>query len=640
MSILPIQLARVSNLLQTDVATQNITQTQQDLLEVQNELSTGERINTPSDDPGDSAIVLQLQKTLQQRDAYSTNLQQAQSQLGEVDSSLGDLTDLVQQAMTIASQNVGSQVTAQQRQGAAAVVESLYSQAISIGNKEFAGGYIFAGDKSTDAPFVTTNGGVQFVGSTNLLQNADDQNTLVPFQVNGAQVFGALSSRVTGSVDLTPSLTPNTRISDLRGAGGMGVHLGSLQLGNGTTNKLVDLSQAGTVQDLVNAINNAGVGNITASISGNRLVLSTTGADNITVNEVGGGTTAADLGILKTAGGGVGASVIGSGVQPTVTLLTPLASLKNGAGIDQTHGLIITNGQSTATINLATANTVEDLLNAINSSGADVRAQINATGNGIDILNPVQGKQMTVAENGGTTATDLGVRSFGPTTPLAELNGGAGVRTVNPGPDFEITAASGANFTVSLNGAVTMQDVIDRINAAASATGVAASFATTGNGIVLTDSSIGSGKLTVTPMNFSNAAADLGLTTPASGNVIKGADVDQVSAQGLFANLAKLRDALNSNDQAGITAAAQGLQADHDRVVTIRGQTGAQVQELQGRTNSLQDQNVATKAMLSQLQDADYATTITKFTTLQTSLQASLESTARMLNLSLLDFLG
>ena len=639
MSILPIQLARVSNLLRTDVATQQITQTQQDLLQVQNELSTGERLNAPSDDPGDSAIVMQLQKTLEQRDAYAKNLQSAQSQLGEVDSSLGDLTDLVQQAMTIASQNVSSEVTPQQRQAAAAIVQSLYSQAISIGNKQFEGSYLFAGDKSTSPPFLIANGGVQFVGSTNLLQNTDDEATLLPFQINGANVFGALSSRVTGSVDLTPALGPATRIADLRGAGGNGVHLGSIQLGNGVTTKLVDLSHADTVQDVVNAINNAAVGNITASISGNHLVLSTSGADNITVTDLAGGTTAADLGILKSTGGGAGASVIGASVQPMVTLLTPMAALRNGAGIDQTHGLLITNGQSTASVTFASASTVEDLLNAINSSGTNVRAQINTAGNGIDILNPVQGTQMTIAENGGTTAADLGVRSFSPATPLAELNAGKGVGTVNPGPDFQITKSDGTSFTVSLSGAVTVQDVINRINAAAGGAGLTASFATTGNGIVLTDTAGGAGKPTVTPLNFSTAAADLGLTTPAAGTVIKGPDVDPVQVPGLFANLAKLRDALNNNDQAGITAAAEGLQADHDRIVTIRGQTGAQVQEVQGRQNSLQDQNVATKAVLSQLQDADVPATIAKFSTLQTALQATLQTTAKTMNLSLLDFL-
>ena len=637
-TILPISLARVSNLLQTDVSTQQITQTQRDLLEVQNELSTGERLNAPSDDPGDSAIVMQLQKTLEQRDAYSKNLQNAQSQLSEVDSSLGDLTDLLQQAQTIASQNVGSQVTSDQRQAAAAVVETLYNQAVSIGNKQFEGAYLFAGDKSTNAPFVPANGGIQFVGSTQLLQNVDDENVSLKFQVSGADVFGALSSRVMGSVDLTPSLTPTTRIADLNGATNSGVQLGTIQIGNGTTTANVDLSHADTIQDVANAINAAGVGNITASIAGNHLVLSTSGADNITVNDVGGGSTAADLGILQTTGAGAGASVVGASVQPKVTLLTPLSALRNGAGIS-TGGLVITNGQASANISLSSATTVEDLLNAVNGSGVNVRAQINATGNGIDILNPIQGTKMTISENGGTTAADLGVRSFNPSTNLSELNGGKGVATVNPGPDFQITRSDGTSFTVSLSGAVTVQDVINRINTASGGAGVTASFATTGNGITLTDTAGGAGTLTVTPMNFSTAAADLGLTAPAVGNVIQGTDVDPVEASGLFANLAKLRDALNANDQAGITAAAQGLQADHDRVVEIRGTNGAAVQEVQSRQTSLQGQNIATQALLSQLKDTDFPTAIEKFSTLQTSLQATLETTAKSLQLSLLDFL-
>jgi len=156
----------------------------------------------------------------------------------------------------------------------------------------------------------------------------------------------------------------------------------------------------------------------------------------------------------------------------------------------------------------------------------------------------------------------------------------------------------------------------------------------------LTDTAGGLGTLSVAALNFSPAAADLGINQPAAGNVITGKDADPVDAQGLFANLAKLRDALNSNDQAAITAAAEGLKTDADRVINVRGRTGAQVQELQRRQDSLAGQKIATQAMISQLQDADYATTITKFTTLQTALQATLMTTAKTMNLSLLNFLG
>jgi flagellar hook-associated protein 3 FlgL len=639
MSIDPIQLARVSTLSRSNLATQQIDQTQQQLQETQLELSTGKRLNVPSDDPGDSSVVMTLQKSMDKQNAYLTNVQQAQSQLGEMDSTLGDLNSLITQTQTIASQNGGSEVSADQRAAAAAVVQTLYTQAVSIGNKEFEGSYLFGGDKSTTAPFLSTNGGVQFVGSTSLLQNTIDQNSSLAFQVSGADVFGALSSRVTGTADLTPALTATTRVSDLRGATGAGVHLGTIQIGNGTTTKSVDLSQADTMQDVVNSINAAAVGNITASIGGNHLVLSTSGSDNITITDPAGATTAADLGIRQTTGGGAGASVVGASVQPNVTLLTPLSALKGGAGIDTTHGLIITNGQSSATVNLASANTVEGLLNAINSSGTGVRAQIDPSGTGIDILNPIQGTQMTIAENGGTTAADLGVRSFSPSSALTELNGGHGVQAVNPGPDFQITRSDGSNFSVSLNGALTVQDVISRINTASGGVGLTAGFATTGNGIVLTDSAGGAGKPTVTSLNFSAAAADLGLTTAAVGNTITGTDANPVEAPGLFANLAKLRDALTSSNQAAITAAAGGLGADQQRVVTMRGQTGAQEQELQSRQSSIQDQNVSTQALISQLQDADMPATIAKFATLQTALQATLQVSARTLQLSLMDFL-
>lgn len=617
-----------------------INLTQQQLLETQNQLSTGHRISEPGDDPGAAAVVMQLQRAQQLNATYSSNLGQAQSQLGEVDSTLGDLSTLLTQAQSIASQNVSSEVTPAERQAAAKIVETLYSQSISLGNKQFQGAYLFGGDKANRAPFATVNGGVQFVGSTTTLQNSADDSTMLPFQVSGADVFGALSSRVTGSVDLTPQLTATTRISDLRGATGGGVQLGTIRIGNGTTTALVDLSHADNVQDIANAITAAGLGNISASVSGDHLVVSTSGTDDITVSDVGGGTTAASLGIVQNTGAGAGVAVTGSGLQPRVDLLTPLSALKNGAGIDTTHGLVITNGQNTATISLAGATTVQDLLNGINSSSVHVQAQVNAAGTGIDILNPIQGTRMTIAENGGTTAADLGVRSFGPASSLSELNGGKGVGTAQPGPDFQVTRSDGTSFSVSVAGAQTVQDVIDRINTAAGGTGISASFATTGNGIVLTDTAGGPGSPSVTALNYSPAAADLGINKAAAGNLITGGDSDPVESQGVFANLAKLRDALNANDQAGITAAAEALKGDADRVINVRGRTGAQVQEIQRRQDSLAGQKTATQAMISQLQDADYAETITKFTTLQTALQATLMTAAKTMNLSLLNFLG
>jgi flagellar hook-associated protein 3 FlgL len=222
---------------------------------------------------------------------------------------------------------------------------------------------------------------------------------------------------------------------------------------------------------------------------------------------------------------------------------------------------------------------------------------------------------------------------------LAELNDGRGVSTVT-GPEFQITRRDGTSFQVEISGATTVQDVIDAINTADAGGGVTASFATTGNGLVLTDSTGGAGQLSAFSINFSTAAKDLGLDQASAGNTLAGADTNRIETPGVFGNLQKLRVALQASDQKAITAAAEGLKADYDRIVRVRGETGARVQELDARQNRLADENLSTTKLLSDLRDTDFTDAISRFQTLQTALQASMQTTAKVLNLSLMDFLG
>ena len=193
---------------------------------------------------------------------------------------------------------------------------------------------------------------------------------------------------------------------------------------------------------------------------------------------------------------------------------------------------------------------------------------------------------------------------------------------------------------MDLDGSVTIQDVINKINAADGGNGTTASFSSTGNGIVITDTAAGSGPLALSPANFSNAAADLGLLAAPVGTTLTATDTNPIQSNGVFSNLAKLRAGLLSSDSAKITEAAEGLKVDQDRVVVVRGTTGAKVQELTSRANRMEDQNVATTSLLSDLEDTNYTDAISKFQTLQTQLQAAMQAGAAQMKLSLLDFLG
>jgi flagellar hook-associated protein 3 FlgL len=636
MSVIPIGLSRISTLMQSDLTAQNIDSTQSQLLKVENELSTGQAINVPSDNPSAASMIMQLNQTLNRQQTYNDTINTTSSQLAQTDTSLGDLTTLLQQAQQVASADVGSDVTQTQRQSDIAVVQSLYNQSLSIANQQLNGQYLFGGATGNSQPFVESNGVVQFTGTAQTLQNSVDDGISVSLQANGAQVFGALSSGVTGSADVSPALAAQTRLSDLGGAANSGIPLGSIQLSNGAVTKTVNLSGASNVGDVVNLINQATVGGITASITGQGLTLTGAPADNITVT----GTTALDLGIATpTTGEGAGVSDVGSSLNPRVTLLTPISTLRNGLGINNS-GLAITNGQLTKTVTWSPTGTVQDILNAINGAGLGVQAQINAAGTGINILNASQGTSLSVGENGGTTAAELGIQTFSATTPLAQLNNGQGVQTAGGvTPDFQITASDGSKFQVSVSAATTVQDVINEINAAAGPK-VTASLATTGSGIVLTDSSGGAGTFSVAQLNASSAASELGLTVAASGNTITGADIGAPTSTGIFGNLQALMTALQSGNQKAITAAGGNLQTDTNRVIEVRGQTGAVEQELANRQTDLSQQKTATQSLVSQLQNVDMTQAITEFQTLQTALQASLQTAAKTLQTSLLDFIG
>ncbi len=449
------------------------------------------------------------------------------------------------------------------------MVQSLYNQALSIANQQYNGQYLFGGATGDSQPFVESNGVVQFVGSSQTLENEVDDGISVSFQANGAEVFGSLTSGVTGSADISPSLTAQTRLSDVGGAENDGIQLGSIQLSNGTVTQTVDLSSASSIGDVVNLINQAGVGGITASITGQGLTLTGAGTDNITVT----GVTAQDLGIATPTGGeGLGNPDVGSSLNPRVTLLTPLSTLDNGSGIDNS-GLTITNGQLSKTITWSPTGTVQDMLNAINGAGLGVQAEINPAGTGINILNASQGTSLSVGENGGQTAADLGLQTLSLSTPLSQLNNGQGVQTAGgTTPDFQITAMDGSTFQISVSSATTVGDVINDINAATGAK-VVASLATTGSGIILTDTTGGGGALSVTPLNDSSAAADLGLNVTASGNTLTGADVGAPTSTGIFGDLQSLMTALQSGDQDAITAAGGNIQTDTSRVIEAQGQT-------------------------------------------------------------------
>ena len=644
MAIGPINITRVSHNMRSLSLFESLQRGQVTLYDEQNRVASGRRYLSPSDDPASAAQVLRMTEILDQREQLVLNVRHGDNLLMAADTALTEANNLLVEAHSIASQHLGTLSDAEQRQAAAELVSAIIDQLVNVGNREYMGRYIFAGRNSGSQPFTYATGGIAYTGDAGQLSVRVGEQELDDVSFSGDAVFGALSGRVGGLVDLNPGLRPETRLEDLDGANQKGIrreHLILVEEG-GAGRFLVDLTEADTMADVVDFINEAATAAgaaLTASLTDTGLEI-TPGGYAVSVTDTSTGLIASDLGILTPVA--QTDPITGADLNVRVTATTPISELMAGAGVDLTDSILIRNGADEVLVELSGAETVQDVLNLINNARVNVRAVINEEGTGIEVINLVSGTSMSIGENGGLTATALGIRSLDRDTPLSELNDGRGVETKEGEDDIRITAKDGSTVDVNLDGAETIGDVIDLINAAATAAGVAieAGLALVGNGIRIQDTTGGAGDLAVSRLNYSYAIDDLGLERVARGanTEVVSEDTNGVRADSVLSALYDLEHALRADDELGITLAADRLNEFMDDFLEARGVIGARSKGFSDRLTQMEDATYATQEYVSKLRDLDYTEAITRFQSAQVALQASLMTGSRLMSLSLMDY--
>lgn len=688
MSSIPSGLARVPNLLRSQISLSNLTRTNIDLLRVQGQLASGKAINRVSDDAVRSATIMELQDRLERGVQRQRNIEHARASLGVLDKALGEAGDLSQEAKSMALAQIGFPTGADERRGQAVVVNSLISSLFNTANRQGVAGYVFGGSQPEKQPFEELLGGYRYVGQGAGLSTELGLAESVPITIGGATGLGSTSARVRGTVDLDPTLTATTRLSDLSGARGLGITPGQIEFSfdNGVRTK-IDLSTADTVQDVIDSVTSAlrqyetdngvtmlGPGAVSFSGSGLSIdVVADVPNPPLQFFEVGGGVTAQDLGIAAApVFSFVNGAPAGLDLNPRITWRTPVSAL---AGVTGGLGSIkVTNGSGTATVDLSSAVTLEDVKNLIEGTKLGVRVAINGAGTGIDVYSELAAGEkgaMAIEEVPGSnaTASRLGIRSLSTGTQISDFNFGRGVGIVDgakdpitglPDPardvDFFITLGDVAatRFTVDLRpqDIVSVQTVINRINSEVGSQLTAAGYqpgdlvaglSNGANGLTLVQSPTFPNAITVTGQNNSPAADQLGFSKgtyfPTSATFI-GEDRAKVRVDGLFSDLIDLRNALAGNNTAGIGFASEKLAGSIDALSQARGTVGGFAQRVEYAEQHEEDATVFNEQVRSQMEDLDYTEAATRFSLLQTQLAAGLRSTASASSLTLLDFLG
>ena len=691
MSSIPSNLGRVPDLLRSQYSLATINRTNLDIFRIANQLSTGKAILRPSDDSVKAATIAAVQTRIDRAEQLSRNLQVADSSLSTLDQALGEASDLLLEAQSIASEQVSFGSSEGERASQAIVIQSIIDGLFQIANRDSRVGHVFAGSTPNDQPLHSFLGGYRYTGRGPGMSTDLNLNGSIPVTLGGDTLLGNTSSRVRGTSDLDPDLTADTRLANLDGARGIGVQRGVVKFSfDGGAPQSIDLSTAETIDDVIDRVTAAilayeaenettvlGSGGV--SFDGNSLTIDVDGAGGtnptLVFSDVGTGTTALDLGLAADDESLAfdAATSAGINMNPRLSWNTPLSSLRGLDGVDLGKIRLRAQGVS-RTVDLAGSESLQDIRNRIEASGLGVRVEINADGTGINVYNEVAssaGNALSIEEiedNGGT-ASALGIRTLDTTTRLSDFNEGRGVRyitgAVDPDSgdpdasfdiDFTITLGNGGTIDVNFGPGdmATVETMLAAINSQAAdqladqgmaASLFTASLSTDGNGIVLAQDNTAGGMsdpIAIEPRNNSQAASDLGLLRGErsdDGSSIVGDDRAKIRPHNVFSWLIDLRDSLTGNSTSGIGIAGENIGNAVDTLAETRALVGGYANRVGRETDALEDRNVLDASLLSQLQDADFAQAATQLSLLQTQLQAALQTTATISSLSLLNYL-
>jgi flagellin len=368
----------VLNNLNAVYAENSLNNTNNSLTTILQQLSSGSRINSGADDAAGLSLVNGLQANSQALTQSATNATEGVGLLQVADGALSQVTNLLNRAVTLATETSNGTLNSSQSAAANQEYQSILSEINNIGstttynqNQVFTGAAagvgIYTGDSSTAGASIDD----LFFATLSSATVGDSGGTVQ--QSNAGQFFDL--SKDTGGA-LTTAATEGDPIT--------GALKFTVTNPDGTTSTLT--TTATTVSGLIAEINQDGIPGVTASFT--------------SASAVGdSGVAAGDTGILVS---NTNANVaIATTLKDTTTGITP-AAFASTAATETIQYVAAAGGDKSANLsltNLSTQGNAETALTTLNDAISYVAAQDGYIGAQINTLNSVSNVINTQQEN-------------------------------------------------------------------------------------------------------------------------------------------------------------------------------------------------------------------------------------------------
>ena len=191
---------------------------QRRIIDTQEKVSSGKRVNKPSDDPVAAARIAHLDSSLSRLDQYKSNSDFARNQLGLEESALNSVIDNLQRVRELTLQANNATTSDSDRKDIAAEIRQARDALLALANTtDVDGRHLFGGYVEGAAPFTTTSSGtVVYNGDQGQRSLQISDTRFVAINDPGSDVFQRIPQ---GNGTFTLAVDPANTGSGLLGAG-------------------------------------------------------------------------------------------------------------------------------------------------------------------------------------------------------------------------------------------------------------------------------------------------------------------------------------------------------------------------------------------------------------------------------------
>jgi len=232
----------------------NVQKSTSNMSRLQEQISTGKKVNRASDDPAGARKILSLRSEDLRLDQYASNIQTATQSLDFNAAALSNTSDIVQRITELTMQGVSGATDQSGRTIIANEINQLLETIMQSANSQRLGRYTFAGTETTTEPFVATRNAsgnisaVSYKGNRETIQYNVGPNTNTTVNLTGDEVF--MKTRLFDTI---------VKIRD-------NLFDGAITF---ATNELTNLDNG--AQNILNSIAKAGGISSTLELTGNRI---------------------------------------------------------------------------------------------------------------------------------------------------------------------------------------------------------------------------------------------------------------------------------------------------------------------------------------------------------------------------------